>query len=114
MLLPSQQYAPAQFVVVGLHSAFIRGNFNYTSGKNGLVQVPRLRGFDARCHLKMFVGDSPNAPDPRGAAVAWGSFSDVMNKTGWAVLDIHTVPGKSWVGWRENLQETRVSQWLPP
>lgn len=28
-----------------------------------------------------------------GDAVAWGSFSDVINKTGWAVLDIHTVPG---------------------
>ena len=25
--------------------------------------------------------------------MAWGSFSDVINKTGWAVLDIHTVPG---------------------
>ena len=24
--------------------------------------------------------------------MAWGSFSDVINKTGWAVLDIHTAP----------------------
>lgn len=26
----------------------------------------------------------------RGDAVAWGSFTDVINKTGWAVLDVHT------------------------
>lgn len=25
-------------------------------------------------------------------AVAWGSFTDVIDKTGWAVLDIHTAP----------------------
>lgn len=32
---------------------------------------------------------------PQGDAIAWGSFSDVINKTGWAVLDIHTVPRPS-------------------
>ncbi|CAJ1354581.1 unnamed protein product, partial [Effrenium voratum] len=28
----------------------------------------------------------------RGDAVAWGSFSDTIHRTGWAVLDVHTAP----------------------
>ena len=48
----------------------------------------------------MFVGDSPNAPDPRGAAVAWGSFSDVIQQD-WLGGAGHSHRAWEIVGWLE-------------
>ena len=52
-------------------------------------------------------------------AIAWGSFSDVINKTGWAVLDIHTAPSANGdtqsyaAGFLEGaLTHTRITQHL--
>lgn len=53
------------------------------------------------------------------AAVAWGSFSDVINKTGWAVLEIHTAASANGdtqsyaAGYLEGaLTHTRITQHL--